>query len=146
MCMTLPNILKNFNPYLYGYSTGSKGVRSGSQVALNFAETGATSDKIVDQARRLVRKMRRDPYVNLRKDWKMVTVLVGHNDLCSHTCSRIGLLDDVYDATPSYYLKNIRKALDILYRNLPRTFVNLLPVAGKKQLIPVSGDARRSKD
>lgn len=55
----------------------------------------------------------------------MITILSGQNDICSG--------DPCYPSAKSAALEhyeNLRKALDYLQANLPRTFVNLLPVLG----------------
>ena len=58
-----------------------------------------------------------------------VSILIGHNDLCSYSCNNffqnIGIWRRVR-VEPQGYEKNIRKSLDILSKNLPRTFVVLL--------------------
>ena len=59
------------------------------------------------------------------KKWKLVTVLIGHNDVCTHPCNTSYT---AFDANPIPYMKRVRKALDILRDNLPNTFVNFLPV------------------
>ncbi len=140
--LTLPNILKVFNPKLRGYS---RGVKSGAPlrirnrrkkksyhwISYNFADTGADSDDVIVQARRLVSRMKRDPHVDLERDWKLVTVLVGHNDICSHSCQRTDLFESIKDATPKAYARNVAKALDLLHQALPRTMVNVLAIAGR---------------
>ncbi len=149
--MTRPNILKEFNPDLHGYSTGvqrTSGFRTRSQrkrdrrrkkyrakLDYNFAETGADSDDVIKQAYRLVRRMQHDPRVDFYNDWKFVTVLVGHNDVCSHACQRTALFDKLKDATPHAYVFNVRKALDILHERMPRTFVNLMASAGAVYIV-----------
>lgn len=142
--VTLPNILKNFNPNLYGYSTGVTRVfnfpttgRPGEDDgfsapgrAFNLAETGAESDDILLQAENLVKKMSSDIRVDFQRDWKMITVLVGHNDICSHACQRMSFVRPVKNASPRNFASNVAKALDVLHKNVPRAFVNLLPVTG----------------
>ena len=54
----------------------------------------------------------------------MVTILIGHNDLCSIVCTRSEFEVDTE-------VNNVVQVLDYLYRELPRTFVNLMPMAGK---------------
>ncbi len=67
----------------------------------------------------------------------MVTVLVGHNDICGHACERVHFFNDpVKNASPSAYIFNVRTALDILHKQLPRTFVNLMAVAGECMPLP----------
>ena len=53
--LTLPNILKVFNPHLYGYSTGISKLISSDENrvdrSFNFAQTGADSDDVIQQVR-----------------------------------------------------------------------------------------------
>jgi len=127
--VTLPNILRIFNSNLYGQSYGITRIGSGKTSGYNFAVSGATSIELAEQAWRLVKAMRRDPWINFEKDWKMVTIIIGHNDACTHVCNSTLGVDMFEDASPPTYARNVQKALDILQRNLPRTFVNLVPIA-----------------
>jgi len=120
--VTLPNILKLFNSKLYGAS-------SSRRRGYNYAVAGATSLQLIHQAKRLVRDMSRDPYVKFHQDWKMITILIGHNDACTHTCNSTLGVSMYEDASVDGYVRNIRKTLDFLQKRLPRTFVNLVPIA-----------------
>ena len=73
--------------------------------------------------------MKRDPHIDFHNDWKMVTIIIGHNDACTHACNATLGVDAFEDASPGQYIRNIQRALDVLHRHLPRTFVNLVPVA-----------------
>lgn len=55
----------------------------------------------------------------------MITVFFGANDLCSAQC-----YDKERASARSHGIK-LAIALDYLQENLPRTFVNLIPVLGK---------------
>ncbi|KAH0505598.1 Phospholipase B1, membrane-associated [Microtus ochrogaster] len=114
---TLPNILKKFNPSILGFSTGTLEETAG----LNMAREGARAQDMPAQAKALVEKMKATPTINLKEDWKLVTLFVGGNDLC-HYCenSENQLVDD--------YIKHIQQALDILYKELPRVFINVVEV------------------
>lgn len=68
--ITLPNILKMFNPNLYGYSTKSA-LTDEIDARLNVAEGIYTSALMPELAEKLVNKMRSDPNVNITKDWKV---------------------------------------------------------------------------
>jgi len=83
---------------------------------------GATSVSLISQAKRLVKLLSHPEDL---KKWKLVTVLIGHNDVCTHPCNTSYT---AFDANPIPYMKRVRKALDILRDNLPNTFVNFLPV------------------
>lgn len=68
--LTLPNILKEFNPKLVGYSLGdSLSHQRASQ--FNVAEAAAMSEDLPFMVRELVRRMKYDKRVNLEKDWKV---------------------------------------------------------------------------
>ena len=131
--VTLPNILKNFNPNVYGYSTRNTLIpKMQNEDVFNVADTGATSGDLPAQAKRLITLMRQDPKVNLTRDWKMVTIMIGGNDVCSHSCSGHRPDNkDREDASVSAFVTNIQRTLDILQRDMPRTFVNLVPPPGK---------------
>ena len=103
---------------------------AGETSGYNFAVSGSTSIELAEQAQRLVEAMRKDPWINFYKDWKMVTILIGHNDACTHVCNSTLGVKSFEDASPYAYAKNIKIALDILQRNLPRSFVNLVPITG----------------
>ena len=126
---TLPNILKNFNPKIYGYSTRNVLFKREKSIdAFNVAVSGATSGDLPAQAKRLIQRMRQDRRVNYTQGWKMVTIMIGGNDGCSHVCE--SLSKRRMDASPSAFIKNLRRTLDILQRDMPRTFINLVPTPG----------------
>ncbi|XP_037668950.1 phospholipase B1, membrane-associated [Choloepus didactylus] len=114
---TLPNILKKFNPHLRGFSTGTREETAG----LNVAVEGARARDMPAQARDLVARMKNSPEINLEKDWKLITLFVGGNDLC-HYC------ENPEARLPGEYVRHLQQALDILYEELPRTFVNVVEV------------------
>uniref|UniRef100_A0A2K5EG90 Phospholipase B1, membrane-associated n=1 Tax=Aotus nancymaae TaxID=37293 RepID=A0A2K5EG90_AOTNA len=114
---TLPNILKKFNPYLLGFSTGTWEGTAG----LNVAAEGARARDMPAQARDLVERMKNSPDISLEKDWKLVTFFIGGNDLC-HYC------ENPEDQLATEYVQHIQQALDILSAELPRAFVNVVEV------------------
>ncbi|MGH0142258.1 UNVERIFIED_CONTAM: hypothetical protein FKN15_075902 [Acipenser sinensis] len=114
---TLPNILKQFNPSLIGFSKGTGKRNSG----FNMAVGGAKAIDIPDQANRLVQALRDSQDVDFQNDWKLVTVFIGGNDLCNYCNDR-----ETYSV--ENYMRYIQDSLDILYREVPRVFVNLVMV------------------
>ncbi|XP_066122900.1 phospholipase B1, membrane-associated [Saccopteryx bilineata] len=114
---TLPNILKKFNPQILGFSTGTQEETAG----LNVAAEGARARDMPAQARDLVERMKRSPEINLEKDWKLITLFIGSNDLC-HYC------ENPEDHSAMEYVQHVQQALDILYEELPRAFVNVVQV------------------
>ncbi|XP_055607010.1 phospholipase B1, membrane-associated-like isoform X2 [Uranotaenia lowii] len=118
--LTLPNILKEFNPSLYGYPV-KDGVSTSKSSRFNAAEGGAMSQDIPHQARNLVKRMLSDPKVDVKKHWKVITILIGGNDFCSNIC-----YTNPPEKALEYHEKNILTALRIFRDYLPRTYVNLV--------------------
>ncbi|KAJ8939581.1 hypothetical protein NQ314_011078 [Rhamnusium bicolor] len=119
--LTLPNIIKMFNPNLIGYSLRTS-LSTERESQFNVAEGGAISSNMPYMAKILVKRIKMDPRVNLEKDWKMITHMVGDNDFCSEMC--------YYKEPEAILAKHKQDLLDvlrILKTNLPRTIVNVIP-------------------
>lgn len=92
---------------------------------MNVAFPVSADSDALRQAKILVKKMKRDERISMEKHWKMITVFFGANDLCSGQCF------DMLEASPISHANKLMVALDYMQDNLPRTFVNLIPVLGK---------------
>uniref|UniRef100_A0A0B7ACV2 Phospholipase B1, membrane-associated n=1 Tax=Arion vulgaris TaxID=1028688 RepID=A0A0B7ACV2_9EUPU len=114
---TLPNILRQYNNKLYGYSEGVASFKS----RLNMAKTGAMSDEILEQAQNLVQRLKDDKHVDIANDWKLITIFIGANDLCDWCID-----EDKFSAVN--YRRNLEETLDYLFANVPRAFVNLVEI------------------
>ncbi|KAG5881983.1 hypothetical protein JTB14_036566 [Gonioctena quinquepunctata] len=119
--LTLPNILKEFNPNLKGYSTGT-GEFLSSNSKLNVAFPVAADADAYRQAKILVKKMKSNPDIDMKRDWKMITLFFGANDICSAQCF------DKEEASAYNHVRKLARALDYLEKNSPRTLINLIPV------------------
>ncbi|XP_067613088.1 phospholipase B1, membrane-associated [Eurosta solidaginis] len=119
--LTLPNILKEFNPNLYGYSLRD-GLSTDRSSKFNVAELGAMSRDIPNEAHVLVKRFSRDPKVNMTSDWKIVTLLIGNNDFCSDVC----YLPQPEDSIKKHE-ENMVKTYRYLRDNLPRLMLNVVP-------------------
>jgi phospholipase B1 len=123
--LTLPNILRQYNPNLKGFSTGTDIIFLGGQNAtnnhLNVAKSGDTSIHMLDQAKILLARFNTKKDCDLINDWKVITLFVGGNDLCL-SC------EDYNAYSPENYAKHIQDALDFFHANIPRAFVNLVLV------------------
>lgn len=121
--LTLPNILKVFNPKLYGYATGNALVVNHQISHLSIAEPMVMSHDLLYQARVLIDLLQRDPHVDMQQHWKLVTIFVGSNDLCTDMCH----WDD-----PQKFLdqhaRDLRDAFRLLRDNVPRLVINLIAV------------------
>ncbi|XP_050171347.1 phospholipase B1, membrane-associated [Myiozetetes cayanensis] len=117
---TLPNILREFNPTLVGYSTGT-GSENSQNAALNQAVAGARAEDVPQQVRKLVDRMKNNTRINFQTDWKLITLFIGGNDLCS-------FCEDPAHHSPENYTYNLQTALDLLHKEVPRAYVNLVTI------------------
>ncbi|XP_043603668.1 phospholipase B1, membrane-associated-like isoform X1 [Bombus pyrosoma] len=126
--LTLPNILKEFNPKLVGYSLGDA-ISTDPAAQLNVAEPGTMSKDMTFMATYLVNKMKDDPRIDINKHWKLISLMVGSNDFCTNMCvtSLRTMLND--------HKIDLINTLRILRDNLPRTFVALIPPPHLKELV-----------
>lgn len=119
---TLPNILKQFQPALVGYSLNDAyPFHTDSQ--LNVAEIGAVSADLPYMTRALVRRIRQDRRVDFKRDWKLVTLCMGGNDICSFVCTM-----DEPQRLPEQHRERLVRSLRYLRDHMPRTYVNVVPV------------------
>uniref|UniRef100_A0A8D9EWJ6 Phospholipase B1, membrane-associated n=1 Tax=Cacopsylla melanoneura TaxID=428564 RepID=A0A8D9EWJ6_9HEMI len=116
---TMPNILKQFNPRLFGYSL-SDSFTTHRNSQFNVAEIGAMSKDLMSMARELVKRIKNDPRTDLKHHWKLITMMIGSNDFCSDFC--FSELDKVLDR----HRKDLDQVLSYLQQELPRTLVNLV--------------------
>ncbi|GCC30715.1 hypothetical protein chiPu_0009169 [Chiloscyllium punctatum] len=126
---TLPNILKKFNPNIYGFATGIGKNMSN----FNVAVPGSMSHDMPKQAHTLVQLMKNSSEINFKQDWKVITLFIGANDLCEYCMNK-----EVYSADS--YVKHIEEALDILHQQVPRAFINMV------QILEMSGLRRLKKN
>ncbi|XP_053684874.1 phospholipase B1, membrane-associated-like [Sabethes cyaneus] len=129
---TLPNILKEFNPKLVGYSLGDA-YPFHRETQFNMAEIGAVSYDMPFMARSLVKRIRSDPRVDFKRDWKLVTISIGGNDICSFVCTM-----ERPDDLPEKHRLRMIKALRYLRDNMPRTFVNVVSIPSVETVVSIS--------
>ncbi|XP_076605074.1 phospholipase B1, membrane-associated [Chaetodon auriga] len=126
---TLPNILKKFNPDIKGVSMG----KGKDQTGFNVAVSGAKVAGIPGQVRVLIDAMKNDPTVDFENDWKLVTLFIGGNDLCQYCNDRATL-------SPQNYSHHMMTSLDMLYKEVPRTMVNILEILEIEGLRTIKDD------
>lgn len=123
--LTIPNILKVFNPNLKGYSRGPS-LSSHQDSQFNVAETGAISSDITYMAKLLIHRVRSHKEVDFHNDWKIISLMIGPNDFCTHIC----YAGDVKNI-PENHRKDLVRALRLLRDNLPRTLIYLVIAPSK---------------
>ncbi|MEE6473610.1 hypothetical protein FKM82_010106 [Ascaphus truei] len=112
---TLPNILREFNPKITGYSTGM-----GNSVThnsfLNEAVPGAKAFNLPDQVRTLIDQMKEDKRIDFQNDWKVITIFIGANDLCA-SCTDSRQHPALIDTGKIYYMEDFTCGLQPFFRN-----------------------------
>jgi len=120
--VTFPNLLARYTPtgYPLGASTGI-GKRNMVTNGLNAAVSGAINLDMIGQAVWLVDQLKALNQVsfNYNKDWKVLTLWIGSNNLCA-------VCNDEHGNDANDYRKNIMEALEFIYSKVPRVFVNLM--------------------
>ncbi|KAL7047265.1 hypothetical protein ACKWTF_002853 [Chironomus riparius] len=119
--ITLPNLIKVYNPNVYGYSEFPFSMGYQRESKFNVAEPGALTSDISLQAMNLVKRMKSDIKVDIRSHWKIITITIGANDFCSQVCFYDDQEKLIKDAE-----RNIINSLRIIRDNLPRTLLNLV--------------------
>jgi len=117
---TFPNILQPYVPTgsLVGTSTGI-GARTSAGNGLNGAVSGAINKDMLSQAQWLVTALKANTKINMATDWKVLTLWIGSNNLCD-VCT-----DDAANNGANFEV-SVTSALNYLYANVPRLFVNLV--------------------
>lgn len=131
---TLPNFFKYFNPALVGYSLGTypaevcygtncPAIRYyPNQDANNAAKSGSmVFDMVSLQLNYLIRQLNQNPLMSVQNDWKVMTIMIGANDLCASCTFNLTYL------SPDDYESNLMGTLEKIRTSLPRTLVNIVP-------------------
>ena len=126
---TLPNALKRYNPNLKGWSTGIAKFEEDSNdghANLNMGIPGAKAINLTYEVQELIHKLKTDPKYDWEKDWKMLTLFIGGNNLCQFCVDE--------RSRPVSYIADIQSVLDILHAEVPRMFVNLVSIFNIAQI------------
>jgi len=122
--ITLPNILREYNPNLKGYSKGiSPPLIAIPNENLDVAVSGNTAYGLLNQAKRFVKKMLENPEYDFFGSWKVLTLFIGGNDLCS-CCRWWKNYKEKY--SPPNFINEVTETLDYLHQRVPKLFVNLV--------------------
>lgn len=130
--LTLPNLLKAYNPHLIGYSSSASGNSYSFEDAAQFnvAEPGSLVDDAVRQAKMLVKRMKSDRRVDIKNDWKLITIMTGSNDFCMDICMKANNSGSSIASIVAKAQQHLITSLRILKKNLPRTLINLVIPVG----------------
>uniref|UniRef100_A0A8L8K656 Lipase_GDSL domain-containing protein n=1 Tax=Heligmosomoides polygyrus TaxID=6339 RepID=A0A8L8K656_HELPZ len=115
---TIPNILRKYNPKLFGYSNGIGSPNVWEVARLNVAMPGAEAHHLPGQAQQLIGLLQEHTEVlNMKEDWKLLNIFIGGNDMC-------GYCHNDNDA-PAKCVQYIQDAIQIIYDHVPRVIVSL---------------------
>ena len=91
------------NKIVFVQETGDSG--------LNLSVSGAVAEDVPGMVKRIISMVQAVP--DWETKWKMISILIGHNDLCSKSCvttwQRLGITNRVR-VEPRDYERNIRKS------------------------------------
>ncbi|XP_051908702.1 phospholipase B1, membrane-associated isoform X2 [Hippocampus zosterae] len=122
--ITLPNIIKLFNPNLLGAARGKTlhGMEADlGQTGLNLAVTGQNTFNLPGQTRHLIDTLRSFEGLNFEQDWKLLTILMGMNDICDY-CKDKALF------SPENFIHYMTVSLEMLMNEVPRMIVNVVQI------------------
>ncbi|KAK2826745.1 hypothetical protein Q5P01_020959 [Channa striata] len=128
--ITLANIFKLFNPKIMGPApvmTMHGRPMTVNETGFNFAVTGHNTLNVSDQIRHMIDTFKSYPGLNFREDWKVVTMLIGMNDICDY-CKDETLF------SPDSFIHHMTEALDMMMNEIPRTIVNVVQILSMKPL------------
>jgi len=89
---------------------------------LNAAQSGAWIQNILHQIQSLKKMLKKNPRIDVQNDWKVLTLLIGANNLCD-SCDESF---NIYDSAAAFE-KNLRGIVKEL-QTIPRLFVNLVGI------------------
>ncbi|VDO18518.1 unnamed protein product [Heligmosomoides polygyrus] len=107
--ITIPNILKKYNPQLFGQSYGIGSPNVWEISYLNVAVPGAIAADLAGQARTLS--------FNFKEDWKLLNIFIGGNDMCSFCHDQ--------KLQPAECVQHIEEAIQVIFDNVPRVIVSI---------------------
>lgn len=142
---SLANFFKRYSPSIQGASVGSHWVEVCADYFcpsahvpsvdnLNAAQSGAWAQNLPDQATWLIKQIQGNEKIDWNNDWKVVTILIGANNLCA---SCIDFLDP-YD-TATQFGASLDASIATL-ATIPRVFVNVVQLFNISSVYNVSKD------
>ena len=130
--VTIPNILRKYNPDLFGWATGICSNDVWDMARLNLGYPGDQSGDLIAQAHQLVQLMQTHEEIDIQNDWKLVNIFIGVNDICHYCTDSLNNNNGPHSA--ANYETHLRKTIDILKQNLPRTIVSITGMFNMKIL------------
>ncbi|KAB5562016.1 hypothetical protein PHYPO_G00013120 [Pangasianodon hypophthalmus] len=108
--ITLANIVKLFNPdviFPAPMMTLNNRPSSLNETGFNLAVTGHNTVNFSEQARNMIDTFKTYPGLNFREDWKLVTILIGMNDICDYCKDKVPRL--IVNVVQIFTMKPLRE-------------------------------------
>jgi hypothetical protein len=105
---------------------------------LNAAQSMAKIDLLFSQVDYLVEQMHKDSEIDFENDWKMISVLIGANNLCECCWGQ-------YNTTPAGFSEQWSKLVEKIYNDIPHVVVNVLALFNTSQVFRLDGDHEHCK-
>ncbi|XP_042561759.1 phospholipase B1, membrane-associated-like [Clupea harengus] len=128
--ITLANIVKLFNPDVLGpapESTMNGHPTTLEQTGFNLAVTGHNSLNFSEQTRTMIDTFKNYSAMNFEEDWKLVTVLIGMNDICDY-CKDKKLF------SVDNFIHHMKESLQMMMDEVPRLIVNMVQILNMESL------------
>lgn len=127
---SIPNILKKYNPKIFGWAHGICSSDVWDKAYLNLGYPGAESSDLIGQANQLVHLMQTHSEIDINHDWKLINIFIGGNDICAycHDSSSKG------PHSPAQFEKNLRATVDILKAHIPKAIISITGMFNMKML------------
>ncbi|XP_034018113.1 phospholipase B1, membrane-associated [Thalassophryne amazonica] len=122
--ITLGNIIKLFNPSLVGAAPGKTvhGMQAHiRETGFNLAVTGHNTFNLPSQTRHLIDTLRGHESVKFEEDWKLLTILMGMNDICDY-CKDKALF------SVDNFIHYVTISLEMLMNEVPRLIINVVQI------------------
>ena len=132
---SLPNALKRYNPNIKGWASGIADFEEDSDeghARLDMGIPGAKAINLSYEVSELLKILQNSPDYNYERDWKMLTLFIGGNNLCQFC------VDD--KSAPKTFVGEITKVLDTLHQEVPRMFVNLVTIFNIGQIAALGNE------
>jgi phospholipase B1 len=151
---TLATFLRYYTPNIQGASLGEHIVElcygalcppfqyRPAEDVLDAAQSGAmVTDLVSHELNYLIKSVKANPKINFDEDWKVLTLLIGANDLCA-SCT---FLEKKY-LDPDEFEKHLSAVLEGIRTNIPRVFVNVVEMFNLSQVYDLSLKTPRCAD
>jgi phospholipase B1 len=146
--ITLFNFFKHFNPNVVGASLGTHFAELPytdywPNDHLNAAQSNAGVDNLLYQIDYLHQQLSSNPKVDMKNDWKILTLLIGANDACPLCWEPFP--PTVQQAADSYEMY-LSAAIKEVYKKIPRVFFNILPMFNVSQVYNITLNTTYCRD